>query len=77
MRALTGAGYVSLSELAGVPRSELASLHGVGPKALRMLEQALADHGLELKSGENPQEFVRTTGKPASRIGRAAVVFDE
>ena len=65
MRALTGAGYVSLSELAGVPRSELASLHGVGPKALRMLEQALADHGLELKSGD-PQEFVRTTGKPAA-----------
>lgn len=48
-RALSGAGYVSLSGLAGVPRSELAKLHGVGPKALRILEQALAEHGLELK----------------------------
>ncbi|WCI09492.1 DNA-binding protein [Arthrobacter sp. OVS8] len=48
-RALNAAGYVSLSELAGVPRSELARLHGVGPKALRILEQALAEHGLGLK----------------------------
>ena len=49
MRALKGVGYVSLSDLARVPRSELAMLHGVGPKALQMLEQALAEHGLELE----------------------------
>jgi hypothetical protein len=48
-RALNGAGYVSLRGLAGVPRSELAKLHGVGPQALEMLEQALAEHGLGLK----------------------------
>jgi len=47
-RALAGAGYTSLEQLAGVPRSELAALHGMGPKALRILEEALRDRGLSL-----------------------------
>lgn len=47
-RALTGAGYTSLGRLAGVPRSELAALHGMGPKALRLIEEALEQHGLHL-----------------------------
>ncbi|MCC9144786.1 MULTISPECIES: helix-hairpin-helix domain-containing protein [unclassified Arthrobacter] len=47
-RALTGAGYDSLRQLAGVPREQLASLHGMGPKALRIVEQSLAEHGLAL-----------------------------
>ncbi len=47
-RALIAAGYVSLGRLAGVPRSELAALHGVGPKALRIITAELAEHGLVL-----------------------------
>lgn len=47
-RALTAAGYVSLGQLAGIRRSELAALHGVGPKALRIIEAELAAHGLAL-----------------------------
>lgn len=39
-RALNGAGYSSLRELAGVPGSDLAELHGVGPKAIRIIEHA-------------------------------------
>ncbi|WP_200951852.1 hypothetical protein [Arthrobacter sp. Soil736] len=34
--------------LAGVPRAELSKLHGVGPKALRIIEDALEEHGLAL-----------------------------
>ena len=49
VRALNTAGYTSLLGLAGASRSELARLHGVGPKALRILEQALEEHGLALK----------------------------
>jgi hypothetical protein len=45
-RALAGAGYTSLRQLAGVPRSEVENLHGMGPKALGILEAALAEHGL-------------------------------
>ena len=47
-RALTAAGYTRLSRLADVPAAELAKPHGVGPKALRLLQQALAEHGMSL-----------------------------
>jgi predicted flap endonuclease-1-like 5' DNA nuclease len=47
-RALNDAGYTELRQLAGVPASELTRLHGVGPKALRLIEQALEEHGLAL-----------------------------
>jgi hypothetical protein len=47
-RALTAAGYSELSQLAGVPAAELAKLHGVGPKALRLLQEALRDRGMSL-----------------------------
>ncbi|MFI5958744.1 DNA-binding protein [Cryptosporangium sp. NPDC051539] len=44
-RALNNAGYTELSQLAGVPRAELAKLHGMGPKALGLLAAALAEQG--------------------------------
>ena len=47
-RALHNAGYTSLRQLAGVPRAELAELHGMGPKALGIIEAALARHHLRL-----------------------------
>ncbi|WP_040337083.1 DNA-binding protein [Candidatus Blastococcus massiliensis] len=46
--ALRAAGYTRLDQLAGVPERELARLHGVGPKALRILREALAERGLSL-----------------------------
>jgi 3-deoxy-D-arabino-heptulosonate 7-phosphate (DAHP) synthase len=46
--ALKVAGYTRLRQLAGVPRADLAALHGVGPKALRILEEALDEHDLSL-----------------------------
>ncbi|WP_433133609.1 helix-hairpin-helix domain-containing protein [Micromonospora sp. CA-240977] len=47
-RALHGAGYTTLRQLAGVPRSDLARLHGMGPKALGILQAALEEHHLGL-----------------------------
>ena len=47
-RALNAAGYTELPQLSGVPRSELARLHGVGPKALRILQEELENQGLSL-----------------------------
>ena len=47
-RALTAAGYTELSQLAAVPATELATLHGVGPKALRLLQEALQERGMSL-----------------------------
>lgn len=45
-RALADAGLTSLALVVQRPRSEIAALHGVGPKAIRLLEEAVADHGL-------------------------------
>jgi hypothetical protein len=50
-RALHNAGYTMLRQLDGVSRNDLAALHGVGPKALRILQEALAEHGLSLSLG--------------------------
>jgi hypothetical protein len=47
-RALRAAGYTKLRDLAGVPRVDLASLHGMGPKALGVLEDALREHDLSV-----------------------------
>jgi hypothetical protein len=47
-RALTAAGYTELGQLVNVPAAELAKLHGVGPKALRLLREALQAQGMSL-----------------------------
>ena len=47
-RSLTAAGYTELGQLAGVPAAELGKLHGVGPKALRLLQEALERQGMSL-----------------------------
>ena len=47
-RALNSAGYTTLQQLAGVPRIELAALHGMGPKALGIIAAELEQHGLRL-----------------------------
>ena len=48
LRALDNAGFRTLRQLANASRRQLAELHGMGPKALTIIEQALAEHGLAL-----------------------------
>jgi hypothetical protein len=45
-RALHAAGYTRLGQLTGVRERTLGQLHGVGPKALRILRQTLEERGL-------------------------------
>jgi predicted flap endonuclease-1-like 5' DNA nuclease len=45
-RALQAAGIHRLADVAAHSEAELAALHGVGPKALRLLREALAERGL-------------------------------
>ncbi|SNT49726.1 helix-hairpin-helix domain-containing protein [Rhodococcoides kyotonense] len=47
--AFFAAGYRSLDDLAGQSESELAKLHGVGPKALRVVKAALQERGIDLE----------------------------
>ncbi|MCB7136044.1 helix-hairpin-helix domain-containing protein [Cellulosimicrobium marinum] len=41
-RALVAAGLTSLSDVARLTDADLLALHGVGPKAVRILREALA-----------------------------------
>ncbi|MRG60325.1 hypothetical protein GE115_10670 [Agromyces sp. CFH 90414] len=45
--ALLAAGLTSLAAVAAMGRRELLAMHGVGPKAIRILEEAIAERGLE------------------------------
>jgi predicted flap endonuclease-1-like 5' DNA nuclease len=49
LRAFANAGYHRLEQFAGVSAAELARLHGVGPKAIRLLREALAAQGLAFR----------------------------
>ncbi|GAA1605309.1 hypothetical protein GCM10009789_69080 [Kribbella sancticallisti] len=46
--ALLVAGITTLAQVAACGRRELLALHGVGPKAVRILEAALDERGLAL-----------------------------
>lgn len=44
-RALASAGYARLNQLTTARESDLAALHGMGPKALNLLKEALKREG--------------------------------
>ena len=50
LRALTGAGYTNLDALGIVSEAGVASLHGMGPKAMGLLRQALHATGRTSRS---------------------------
>ncbi|MBS4196227.1 DNA-binding protein [Bacillus sp. FJAT-49870] len=49
-RALAGAGYERLEQLTKVTEAELLRLHGMGPRAIEQIRQALAEKGLSFAS---------------------------
>lgn len=48
-RALAGHGVTSYAQLPDRTAKELRALHGVGPKAIRILRAELAERGLTFK----------------------------
>jgi hypothetical protein len=50
-RALAGAGYIRLEDLAKATESEVMQLHGMGPNAMRALRTALEERGLSFREG--------------------------
>ena len=59
-RALMAEGYVRMAQLAEVSDKELLKLHGVGPKALKVLRQALAERdAADLGPGAERTKFLR------------------
>ncbi len=51
LRALATAGVQSLDELTKWSERELLALHGMGPKGVRLLKEALAGKGSKLRDG--------------------------
>jgi hypothetical protein len=49
LRALHAAGFVHLEQLTQVGELELSKLHGMGPKALGLLREALTQKNLMFK----------------------------
>jgi hypothetical protein len=50
-RALAGAGYIRLEDLAKATESEVMQLHGMGPNAMWALRTALEERGLSFREG--------------------------
>lgn len=48
-RALLGAGLGTLAQVATRTEKELLAMHGVGPKAVRILTESLAQRGMSLR----------------------------
>jgi hypothetical protein len=48
-RALATAGVTTLDQVASYSRADLLAMHGVGPKAVRILADALAEKGKALR----------------------------
>jgi len=68
-RALEAAGYTSLKQLTKVTEAELGQLHGMGPKALSLLREALKSKGWSFKQGK-AGEKLKKMGSPVSRTDR-------
>ncbi len=52
-RALAASSLTTLEDVAGLTEKELLALHGVGPRAVRLLRTALAEEGLSFR-GDRP-----------------------
>lgn len=45
-RALKTAGYTKLEQFTHITEKELLAMHGVGPKAIKVISEALEERGL-------------------------------
>lgn len=75
-QALEAAGYTNLEQLTKVTEAELAQLHGMGPKALGILREALKAEGLSFKQGR-AGEKLRKKGSPVSRTDKVDEFLQE
>ena len=63
-RALELAGYTKLRQLTRVMQAELSNLHGVGPKALRILQETLEAKGMSFASASSTDVFMENLDHP-------------
>ena len=49
IRALTSAGYLQLEQFTQLSEAEVLKLHGMGPKAIMTIKNALEEKGIAFK----------------------------
>ncbi|ONI68571.1 hypothetical protein BWI15_36905 [Kribbella sp. ALI-6-A] len=54
-RELALNGYTTYEQLTQVTTKELLAIHGIGPKAIRILDEELTARGLRFAGGEEPR----------------------
>jgi uncharacterized protein YdhG (YjbR/CyaY superfamily) len=67
-RALEGAGYTRLDQLAAISERELGKLHGMGPTAIASLRQALDARGLSFRASPPASRRKETAGRGAAAV---------
>ncbi|MCK6568995.1 MAG: hypothetical protein L6Q45_15040 [Anaerolineales bacterium] len=65
-RALLAEGYTTLKQLTKVTEAELLQLHGVGPRAIRILKEAFKAKGWSFKESK-AGEKLKKKGSPVNR----------
>jgi hypothetical protein len=50
-RAFAAAGITTLTEVSRTSERELLAMHGVGPRAIRILREAMAERGMDFGAG--------------------------
>jgi len=69
-RALLAAGYTRLEQLTKVSEAELSRLHGMGPKALGILREALSARKLTFAEAGVGKVETKKKGSPVSRTDK-------
>src|SRR5947209_8781429 len=67
-RALAGAGYTRLDQLAKVTEPDLASLHGIGLTTIASLRQALHARGLSFRTSPPMSERHKEAGSAGAAV---------
>jgi len=67
LRALESANIVRTDQLTAISQEELLKLHGVGPKAIRILRETLAVLGLDFAASDNSIDISTEANKKIQR----------
>jgi|AutmiccommuBRH23_1029490.scaffolds.fasta_scaffold00301_51 DNA uptake protein ComE-like DNA-binding protein len=67
IRALAAAEITNLEQFTKISKDELVKLHGVGPKAIRMISEALEEKGLQFAHSDQSDRVSEHTNKKIQR----------
>lgn len=68
LRALAGAGIHTLTQLSRRSEAELSALHGVGPKAIGILREALEANGKSFAPARGAKRPATPARKPSKKV---------